>query len=146
METNDKRNPMKDDELNKIHSDALGLNVPENYFSNSKKEILGKLIIEASPKVIPFYKKRTTWYAAAMITLFLGLTLINNYNKTEQQISAPISDSIAQIENATNPIPENSNSIPNYKMSAENDILISSLFVEDKEIDEYITNYILDDI
>lgn len=149
MEAKDKMNQMKDDELNKIHSDTLGLSIPENYFANSKKEILNKIQADNEPKVIPFYQKRTTWFAAAAVTLLLGLSIFRSYNSQNKEIiSNQITDSIVQVE-AVNPAtvsPNNPNTMPNYDLANENDILISSLFVDDKEIDEYITNSILDDI
>lgn len=149
MNAKDKMNQIKEDELNKIHSDALGLKIPENYFSNSKNEILNKVLAEKETKVIPFYKKRTSWLAAASVTLLLGLSIFRTYNSQNQEsITNQLTDSIVQMD-AKNPattIPNNNNAIPNYSLTKENDILVSSLFVEDKEIDEYITNYILDDI
>ena len=152
METNDKINEMRDEELNKIHADSLGLSVPENYFSNSKKEILAKVLAEKEPKVIPFYKKRSSWLAAATITLLLSIGIFNSYNSQKQDIiTKQLTDSVAQIdsnENATKAIPQSNfkNPIPSYNLTNDSDILVSSLFVEDKEIDEYITKYILEDI
>jgi len=149
METNDKINRMNDDELNKIHSDSLGLTVPENYFSESKNRILDKVLAEKEPKTIPFYKKTTTWLVAATVSLLIGLSVCNKYaTQDEREISNQLTDSVAQIdnENAATTIQNNNNPIPNYNLTAENDILVSSLFVEDKEVDEYITNCILEDI
>lgn len=151
METNDKINQMNDDELNKIHSDSLGLTVPENYFFESKNEILNKVLAKKEPKTIPFYKKRTTWFAAATLTLFLGLAVCNKYAALdEQSISNQLADSIAQIDNqngATTVSKNNfNNQIPNNSLTVENDILVSSLFVEEKEVDQYITNCILEDM
>ncbi|RVT80037.1 hypothetical protein EOD40_02690 [Flavobacterium sufflavum] len=151
METNYKINQMNDDELNKIHSDSLGLNVPENYFLESKNDILNKVLARKEPKTIPFYRRKATWFAAATLTLLLGLAICNKYNSQDQQsIANSITDSIAQIdnENGATAVPKNNynNPIPNNSLTAENDILVSSLFVEEKEVDEYITNYILEDI
>jgi len=149
METNNKINRMNDDELNKIHSDSLGLSIPENYFSESKNRILDKVLAEKEPKIIPFYKKTTIWLVAATVSLLIGLSVCNKYAaQDEQDISNQLTDSVAQIdnENAATTIQNNNNPIPNYSVTAENDILVSSLFVEDKEVDEYITNYILEDI
>ncbi|MFC5682053.1 hypothetical protein ACYE2N_09660 [Flavobacterium sp. MAHUQ-51] len=144
MEAKDKMNQMKDDELNKIHSDALGLTIPENYFSKSKNEILDKIATQNETKVIPFYKKRTSWLAAASVTLLLGLSILKTYNsQNPDRIASPLTDSIVQMDIKN---PTTNNPIPNYNLTHENDILISSLFVDDKEIDEYITNSILDDI
>lgn len=149
METNDKINQMNDDELNKIHSDSLGLNVPENYFFESKDRILNKVVTKEEPKIIPFYKKRTTWFAAATLTLFLGLTVCNKYAAlNEESISNQLADSIAQIDNGATAVSKNNfnNPIQNNSLTVENDILVSSLFVEEKEVDQYITNYILEDM
>ncbi|MES2239536.1 MAG: hypothetical protein V4497_04680 [Bacteroidota bacterium] len=151
METNDKINQMNDDELNKIHSDSLGLNVPENYFSESKNEILNKVLAKKESKVIPFYKKRTTWFAAATLTLLLGLSIFNKYaTLDEQSISNQLTDSIAQIDNETpaTVVSKNNfnNQTANTNLTAENDILVSSLFIEEKEVDQYITNCILEDM
>jgi hypothetical protein len=151
METNDKINQMNDDELNKIHSDSLGLNVPENYFFESKNRILNRVVTKEEPKTILFYRKKTIWFAAATLTLFLGLTVCNKYAALdEQKIADQLTDSIAQIdnENGATAVSKNNynNQIPNISLTAENDILVSSLFVEEKEVDQYITNCILEDM
>lgn len=142
MNAKDKMNQIKEDELNKIHSDTLGLTIPENYFSNSKNEILNKVLTEKETKVIPFYKKRTSWLAAASVTLLLGLSIFRTYNSQNQEnITNQLTDSIVQIDNTTT-----NNTTQGHNLVPENDIIVSSLFVEEKEIDEYITNRLLEDM
>lgn len=142
MNAKDKMNQIKEDELNKIHSDTLGLTIPENYFSNSKNEILNKVLAEKETKVIPFYKKRTSWLAAASVTLLLGLSIFRTYNSQNQEnITNQLTDSIVQIDNTTT-----NNTTQGHNLVPENDIIVSSLFVEEKEIDEYITNRLLEDM
>ncbi|GEL10306.1 hypothetical protein SAMN05192550_0662 [Flavobacterium glycines] len=146
MNAKDKMNQIKEDELNKIHSDTLGLTIPENYFSNSKNEILNKVLAEKETKVIPFYKKRTSWLAAASVTLLLGLSIFRTYNSQNQEnITNQLTDSIVQIDNTTTTNNAN-NTTQGHNLVPENDIIVSSLFVEEKEIDEYITNRLLEDM
>ncbi len=146
MNAKDKMNQIKEDELNKIHSDTLGLTIPENYFSNSKNEILNKVLAEKETKVIPFYKKRTSWLAAASVTLLLGLSIFRTYNSQNQEnITNQLTDSIVQMDNTTTTNNAN-NTTQGQNLVPENDIIVSSLFVEEKEIDEYITNRLLEDM
>lgn len=146
MNAKDKMNQIKEDELNKIHSDTLGLTIPENYFSNSKNEILNKVLAEKETKVIPFYKKRTSWLAAASVTLLLGLSIFRTYNSQNQEnITNQLTDSIVQMDNTTTTNNAN-NTTQGHNLVPENDIIVSSLFVEEKEIDEYITNRLLEDM
>lgn len=113
------------------HKDSLGFNVPEGYFSKSKKEIL-----DALPKV---QKRKSRIFGlqpifaypiAASLILLIGITIwFQNSNlRKDQQITET-------EENETR-----------YLKTPSDAILINSLLVENSEIDYYMDNYIINEI
>ncbi len=151
-----KLNELNDIKLNNIHSEDLGLKVPENYFSQSKNEILSKVLNKKEPKFVLFYRKKVLWtMAAAGIALFFGLKIFNQYSYSKiDQIPLTVSDTINQLQSAnpslvltdTNPELKDNNLNTKNIMLKESDVLVKSLFIKDTEIDEYIVNYMLEDI
>lgn len=127
--------------LKEKHSKELGLKVPDNYFSASKTSILDKVSKEKQVKVkhIIFKRESVVWLAAASIALIFSLTVFRtNVFSTINKAQSIVSDTIEQIENEVKLIDDFS--IKN------NDILIASLFVEDNEIDEFVNNYVLEEL
>lgn len=150
-----KSHQLNDDKLTTIHKEDLGLKIPEDYFSQSKNEILSKVLNKKQPKLILHYRKRVLWTIAAAITLFFGLRIYNQYSYSKiNQIPMAVSDTIHQLETGNYPLvlsdtnPELKDDNLNSKniLHNEKDILVKSLFVEDDEIDEYVVNYMLEDI
>jgi len=64
-------------ELDKLHADDLGLDLPEDYFAKSKNDILEKVAIDKSTKTIASYKSKTFWFAAAGIAVIISLSVSN---------------------------------------------------------------------
>lgn len=147
---------LNDEKLNKIHTEDLGLKVPEDYFSKSKNEILRTVLNKKEPKLILFSRKRVMWAMAASIALIFGLTIFNQYSYSKMnQIPIAVSDTIDQlkienfplvISDTNKELKKDDNLNPYNIILNENDFLIQSLFVEDTEIDQYIDNHILEDI
>lgn len=123
-----------DNNLRKMHVEQLGLAIPENYFSNSKQEILAKISGEKEKtKRVSFLKPRFAWYAAASIIFLIAIALFKpNNNFQIDDNHTIVSDTIKAL---------NDNKF-GYEIP-ENDILISSLLVEDSEVDALIDDYIL---
>lgn len=124
-----------EEKLQKMHIEDLGLGMPEDYFSKSKSEILAKVGIEDKSKVLPLYRNKIFWAAAAAIAVLFVLTLFKTSTVPQiEEIPAIVSDTMEQLNKG----------LANEDFyQGENDILISSLFVEDTELDEFVDNYML---
>ncbi len=161
-----KLHELNNQNLKKKHSNELGLNVPEDYFSNSKSEILSKVLTKKEPKIISIYRKRSTWIAAASIALIFGLTVfkpfsvLNSNDSPIVDMDAVTNTSIEKVVVADSPAvyhkinqtnlvstEESGNSgTSEHVESVGNDIVIESLFMEENEINESVNNYMLEDI
>lgn len=161
-----KLHELNNQKLKEIHSDELGLNVPEDYFSKSKKEILSKVLDKKEPMIISIYRKRSTWLVAATVALIFGITIfkpfsILNFDSSPIAVTDTIdpllknnmvvADSPAVYQNdkpadlvSRKELGEKEKS--KVSKQDENDIVVESLFIEDKEINECVNNYMLEDI
>jgi len=141
----------KEKNIDKMHKEDLGFEIPEDYFSKSKTEILSKVTAKKEPKVISFYKNKVVWFAAAGIALIFALTVFKQQLiPTMKVIPAIVQDSLNSNENMDLAF--------NYFF--EDDILLASLFVSDDKVatfvnnafikevveDEYLDNYIVDQL
>ncbi|MEY4964125.1 MAG: hypothetical protein RLZZ323_1444 [Bacteroidota bacterium] len=158
---------LTDEQMNKIHLEDLGFDIPKNYFALSKNEILENTI-QREKRIFKLFSENNPFLKiAASIVLIIGSFIyIQFYNRqvtTEENTAVRLekineTTSLAALDsNQTNVIKavEKSNAnkfIENKKKSAEdvvqneNDILVKSLFVEESEVDKYIENSILEDI
>lgn len=126
-----------DSKMHEMHSEELGFQVPEDYFSKSKMEILEKVSNQKEHRFNIFSRKRIVWSAAATIAIIVALTVFKpNELPSMDKIPAIVSDTIDNLKNdgLAQVEPE------------ENDILITSLFVADNEIDEFVDNYVLEEL
>ncbi len=130
---------LQDKNMQKLHVETLGLDIPKNYFSKSRQDILSKVSGKVEHKKSVFFlKKPLAWYAAASVMLLMTLTFIKSNNSLQMDdIHTIVSDTINSLD-------ENKfeNQIAEF---TENDILITSLFIEENKIDEFIDNYVLDE-
>jgi len=123
--------------LDIMHTDELGLGMPEDYFSKSKNDILEKINSEKKSKVIPIYKNKVVWFAAAGIAFILALTVFKpDVLPDIGEIPSIVSDSVDQIKNFD---------LATINEFVEEDVLIASLFVDESQIDTYIDNYIIEE-
>lgn len=121
-----------------LHNNELGFTVPENYFAKSKQNILNKINEEKKETPVFTLKRSYIWYAAASIVLLVAITLIKPNRALQiEDIKTIVLDSIKQLNDKKN--------VEEVNLYAENDILITSLFVEENNIDEFIDNYVLDE-
>lgn len=126
-----------DSKMQKMHSDELGLKVPKDYFSTSKMEILEKVSNQKKNKFGVFSRKRIIWSVAATIAIFIALTVFKpDTLPSMDKIPAIVSDTIDQLK---------TNGLAQEELEG-NDILISSLFIPDNEIDEFVDNYVLEEL
>lgn len=126
-----------DSKMHEMHSEELGFQVPEDYFSKSKMEILTKVSNQKEQRFNIFSQKRIVWSAAATIAIIVALTVFKpNALPAIDKIPAIVSDTIDQLK--TNGLAQGE--------PEENDILITSLFVADNEIDEFVDNYVLEEL
>lgn len=126
-----------DSKMHEMHSEELGFQVPKDYFSTSKIEILEKISNQKEQRLGFFSRKRIIWSVAASIAIFIALTVFKpNAIPSMDKIPAIVSDTIDQLK---------TNGLAQVEPE-ENDILITSLFVADNEIDEFVDNYVLEEL
>lgn len=126
-----------DSKMHEMHSEELGIKTPENYFSKSKSDILEKVSNQKRVRFNIFSRERIIWSVAATIAIILALTVFKpNALPAIDEIPAIVSDTIDQLK--TNGLAQGE--------PEENDILITSLFVADNEIDEFVDNYVLEEL
>ena len=121
------------------HKNDLGYGIPKDYFSNAKKELEESILTPKKGKIVFLNRSSVRWVAASAITILVALTVFKpNALPDIQSIPAIVADSIETFKN------KSFNNDSNIYF--EEDISIASLFVNDSEIDEYVENFILQDI
>ena len=126
-----KTNKSHKDNLTNLHKDKLGMEIPEDFFANSKKEILNSVFETEKPKQKLVWLRPVVAYPIAA-SLVIALAITFWINKNDSQIDTKVVDTedIILLD----------------LVGFEDDILVSSLFVEDTEMDEFLNNYIVDEI
>jgi len=116
-------------ELAQEHKEYLGLDVPDNYFSKSKDNILKSLPMEKEQKRTVFGLRPMIAYPiAASIIILIGFTIwLQNDPSTIEQQKANI-EQISSMD------------------LISDDVLVTSLLVEDADMDEFIDEIILNEI
>ena len=133
-----KDNDSFEKKTDKIHAEELGMDIPEDYFAKSKIDILDKVFKEKKSKVIPLFRNKVMWFAAAGIALILALSVFNPSTiSTVNEIPSVFTDTVDQIRNLD---------LNNGRFFSEDDMLVASLFVDDADIDNYVDNYIIEEI
>ena len=129
MEKLNKNNNKRD--LANLHKEKLGLEIPDGYFSKSKLDILDAIPKEEENKQTLFWlKPRFAYPIAASIVLLISITLLWQNNTTETNLE------ITDIEK-----------IEVFNMDFPSDeFLVSSLFVEDSEMDQFLDTFIMKEI
>lgn len=76
---------MKTFKLENEEKIKTGYTVPENYFEDFSDRVMQQLTIE-EPKVISFFKRRSTWTytAAALFVMALTIPIFNDLNKSKE--------------------------------------------------------------
>ena len=127
-----------DKKVQRVHAEDLGLDVPKDYFYKSNPEIWAKVGLENKGKVVSLYNNKVFWAAAAAIALLIAITLYRTSLVPKiDAIPVIVSDTIERM---------NTEGLVNEDVEfSESDILITSLFVEETEIDEFVNNYMLEE-
>jgi len=126
-----------ENELDKLHADDLGLDLPKDYFSKSKNDILEKVAIDKIPKTIALYKSKLFWFAAAGIALIISLSVFKpNFLPEPNSTPSIVSDTVEQIQNYGIGITD---------QEMESDFLVASLFVDENHLDKFIDNHIIEE-
>jgi len=127
-----------DKKMHGKHMQNLGLDVPENYFSKSKNEIVALTLDKKKSKLIQL-RKSVIWIAAAGIALLFALTIFKpNATLNSDKISTIASDTVEKINNFY---------LENDKLFSEEDaVLLTSLYVDENKMDAYVDNNFLDEI
>ena len=117
--------------ITKLHKEKLGMDIPEDFFSKSKEDILNKVTKLEEPKQKVFWLKPLFIYPmAASIILAMALTFwMQNNNPT-------IKNDITNIEEVTE---FNSDFL-------ESDFLVTSLIIPEGQIQDYLDQYIVNTI
>ena len=130
---------MLDKEIHKMHKKDLGYDIPKDYFAHSKVNLLEKVLNKKETKTAIFSRNRMVWFAAASIALIFAITVFKpNALPSMNEIPAIVSDTIETMKN-------NGLAIEN-SLQEEDNMLIASLFVDDAEIDEFVTDYVLEEL
>ena len=129
METLNKNNNKGN--LANLHKDKLGLEIPEGFFSKSKLDILDAIPKEEERKQTIFWlKPRFAYPIAASIILLISITFLWQNNTPETNLE--ITD-IEKIEAFNIDFPSD-------------EFLVSSLFVEDSKMDQFIDAFLMKEI
>ncbi|NEW78894.1 MAG: hypothetical protein GZ086_05600 [Gelidibacter sp.] len=126
-----------DSKMQEMHSEELGFKTPENYFAQSKTTILEKVSNQREDRFNHFSRKRIVWAVAATIAIIFAVSVFKpNALPTLDNVPAIVSDTIDHLQN---------NNLAQGEIK-EDEILITSLFVPDNEIDEFVDNYVLEEL
>ena len=124
-----------DKSMREKHKADLGLDLPKDYFSRSRKEILENINTSKRPKLVILSKRNIGWSLAAAIALLITLNVFRTSGISGiGDVDTVVSDTLNQYKNSQLAIEED--------VQDQDDILVISLFIDDSEIDEYIDSYV----
>jgi len=128
-----------DKKIQKVHTEHLGFQIPENYFSESKENILAQISTKKRGKLVLFSRKNSIWFTSAAAVLIFSIMVFkpNEFPATEPVITF-VTDSIDGLKNE--------GLANNEAAISEDDILLTSLFVDDNQINEFVDTNFIEDI
>lgn len=127
-----------DKKMQKTHSEDLGLDVPLNYFSQSKNRLLTSVPDKKGRNVVSLSNHKLWWLAAASIALIFTVSLFKtNSISVIEGLPGIVSDTIVKLKG-------DGFSMDNFAFE-EDEFLVTSLLIGDNEIDEFVDNYILEE-
>jgi hypothetical protein len=111
-----------------LHKEKLGMEIPEGYFSRSKKDILATLPKNKQPRRLIFGLKPVFAYPiAASLILMIGILFLTRFGDEAADLQ------LTEIETSA------------YNFPSE-DLLISSLLVKDDQLNQFMDDYIMYEI
>ena len=127
-----------DKKMQKTHSEDLGLDVPLNYFSQSKNRLLTSVPAKKRRKVVSLSNNKLWWLAAASIALIFTVSVFNtNSISVMEGLPGIVSDTIVKLKG-------DGFSMDNFAFE-EDEFLVTSILIADNEIEEFVDNYIFDE-
>ena len=118
---------MNKEEHSKLHKDKLGLDIPEDYFVNSKKDILKTVSTKAATKLVFGLKPVIAYSLAASLVLLITFSIWMRMS------FSPLEHEVTDMETS--------------ELSVySNDVLVSSLLIDDSEMEAFVDEYILEEI
>jgi len=122
--------------LEKKHKEDLGLSVPASYFENSKEELLKLALSKDKQPKSKLLTMNFIWIAAASVIIVLSVGFLSKYYfNSQMSIPKIVSDTL-------NPVKQELLTLKSTNI--ENEILVSSLFIADEEIDSYLDEVFID--
>ena len=115
------------DHLAKFHKEKLGLDTPKNYFDKSKADILKAIPTNNNRRLVFGLKPLLAYPIAASLILMIAISI------WMRNSISPIETQITDIEASEINI-------------SSDDYLVSSLLIDDSEIESFVDAYILDGI
>ncbi|MBT8178973.1 MAG: hypothetical protein HKP60_07635 [Eudoraea sp.] len=120
----------KKEAISRLHKEKLGMEVPENYFANSRSSIMEKVSSSEKKTTSVFYMRPVFRYAIAatvILLVSLGITL------------KILSDSDSDVI-----IPSEENL--ELASMADDDYLITSILVSNEDLEFFLDQYLLEGI
>ena len=118
-------------DYSKFHKEKLGMDIPDDFFAKSRKNILNKVIQEEKPKQTIFWLKPTFVYPiAASLVLAIALTFLMRNGNTENTQQITNTKTIETINSDMH----------------DGDFLISSLLLSDSEMETYLDSYLIKNV
>lgn len=128
-----------DQKNQKKHTEDLGLQLPADYFTQSKTNILSQVSSKKRSKLIMFFRKTIVWSTSVAALLIFTITIFkHNEFSTTDTITNMVSDTVSAFQNE--------NTINNDVEISTEDVLLASLFVEESNVNAYVDNYIKEGI
>jgi hypothetical protein len=122
---------MKANKFTKQHKKELGFNIPENYFEQSKSDILKAVGIEGSKeqysyRMIPVWAYSVAASVLILVGLFIGYQ--NNIFNPSKEVAQLFESSVIELN------------------ISSDEVLISSLYMDDKELSAFMGDYLVEAI
>jgi hypothetical protein len=119
------------------HQKDLGLSLPDDYFKTSKAELLKLAAQEVKEPKSKLIKINFVWAAAASVVILLSIGFLTKYY-SDSKLSIP-----QMVSDTLNPVKQELLTLES--LNNENETLVSSLFIDDDEIDAYLDDAFIND-
>lgn len=136
---------MKTFKLENEEKIKTGYTVPENYFEDFSARVMQQVTTE-EPKVISFFKRRSTWTytAAALFVMALSIPIFNQYNQSKEIDNATIENYLtanASISDAEliSLLDEKDIQEMNIELNIEDNTIENELS-KNKDLEQYLLN------
>lgn len=136
---------MKTFKLENEEKIKTGYTVPENYFEDFSARVMQHVTAE-EPKVISFFKRRSTWTytAAALFVMALSIPIFNQYNQSKEIDNATIENYLtanASISDAEliSLLDEKDIQEMNIELNIEDNTIENELS-KNKDLEQYLLN------